>query len=134
VPSQRALTDAASDPLAASKRIVPQLPIVLRMKHFGNTIVGFAVERSGRTPRLMCTTQANREGATVRRRQMFRRTIQRSAAIISDATRIPASMRGDLHDATGHHRYCGSSACNGGERLVETRRGPGLRTVNLCGF
>jgi hypothetical protein len=65
---------------------------------------------------------------------MFRKTIHRSAAIISDAARLPAAMRGDLHDETGHHRYYGSSACNGGERIVETRRGPGLRGVNICGF
>ena len=65
---------------------------------------------------------------------MFRKTIQRSAAIISDPPSIPASMRGDLHDVSGHHRYYGSSACNGGERIAETRRGPRLRGVNLCGF
>jgi hypothetical protein len=65
---------------------------------------------------------------------MFRKTIQCTATIISDAARIPASMRGDLHDVSGHHRYYGSSACNGGERIAETRRGPGLRGVNLCGF
>jgi hypothetical protein len=52
-----------------------------------------------------------------------RETIQRTA-IISDA-RIPASMRGDLHDVSGHHRYYGSSACNGGERIAETPPGPG---------
>jgi hypothetical protein len=67
---------------------------------------------------------------------MFRSTVQRSAAIISDAARVPASASaiGDWHDVTGHHRYYGSSACNGGERIVETRRGPRPRTVNLCGF
>jgi hypothetical protein len=65
---------------------------------------------------------------------MFRKTIQRTAAIISDAARMPASMRGDLHDETGHHRYYGSSACNGGERIAETRRGPRPQGVNLCGF
>jgi hypothetical protein len=65
---------------------------------------------------------------------MFRRTIQRTAAIISDTARAPASTHGDLHDMSGHHRYYGSSACNGGERIAETRRGPRPRTVNLCGF
>jgi hypothetical protein len=65
---------------------------------------------------------------------MFRKTIQRTAAIISDPPGILASMRGDLHDVSGHHRYYGSSACNGGERIAETRRGPYPRGVNLCGF
>jgi hypothetical protein len=55
------------------------------------------------------------------------------AFIISDAARAPASFEtGDLHDVTGHHRYYGSSACNGGERIVETRRGS--RPVNGYGF
>jgi hypothetical protein len=45
-----------------------------------------------------------------------------------------ASQPGDWHDATGHHRYYGSSACNGGERLAETRRGPRPPSVNLFGF
>ncbi len=31
---------------------------------------------------------------------------------------------GDFRDDAGHHRYYGSSATNGGERLVETRGGP----------
>jgi hypothetical protein len=34
----------------------------------------------------------------------------------------------------GHHRYYGSSAINGGEQIVDTRRGPRARTVNVCGF
>jgi hypothetical protein len=60
---------------------------------------------------------------------------RQSATIISDATRAPASSQaGDWHDVTGHHRYYGSSACNGGERIVENRRGPRPRFVNLCGF
>jgi hypothetical protein len=45
-----------------------------------------------------------------------------------------SSLAGDWHDATGHHRYYGSSACNGGERIVETRRGPRPPSVNLVGF
>jgi hypothetical protein len=65
---------------------------------------------------------------------MFRKTAQPTAAIVSDAARAPASVAGDLHDATGHHRYYGSSACNGGERVVESRRGPRPPSVNLCGF
>ncbi len=58
------------------------------------------------------------------------------AAIISDAaTRSNAStVAGDWHDVTGHHRYYGSSAENGGERIVENRRGPRPRSINPCGF
>jgi hypothetical protein len=57
------------------------------------------------------------------------------AFIISDAARVLASSEtGDLHDVTGHHRYYGSSACNGGERIVETRRGSPPRSLSVCGF
>ncbi|KRR26445.1 hypothetical protein CQ14_02830 [Bradyrhizobium lablabi] len=60
------------------------------------------------------------------------------ATIICDAARSCASpsssLSGDWHDVTGHHRYYGSSAINGGERIVEDRRGPRPRFVNLCGF
>jgi hypothetical protein len=57
------------------------------------------------------------------------------ALIISDAARALASSEaGDLHDVTGHHRYYGSSACNGGERIIETRRGPHPRSLSGCGF
>jgi hypothetical protein len=61
---------------------------------------------------------------------------QRTAAIVCDAARMPvsATATGDWHDASGHHRYYGSSALNGGERIVETRRGPRFFAVNLCGF
>ena len=50
------------------------------------------------------------------------------ATIICDAARLRApqpasSQAGDWHDVTGHHRYYGSSAINGGERIVEDRRG-----------
>jgi hypothetical protein len=60
------------------------------------------------------------------------------ATIICDAARSrapqPASPQaGDWHDVTGHHRYYGSSAINGGERIVEDR-GRRRRSVNLCGF
>ena len=59
----------------------------------------------------------------------------KQATILSDSSRFPAaSQPGDWHDATGHHRYYGSSACNGGERLAETRRGPRPPSVNLFGF
>jgi hypothetical protein len=57
------------------------------------------------------------------------------ATIISDAARFPAATQaGDWHDFSGHHRYYGSSATNGGERIVESRQGPRPRSVNLCGF
>jgi len=57
------------------------------------------------------------------------------ATIICDAarSRAPHPQAGDWHDVTGHHRYYGSSAINGGERIVEDR-GPRRRSVNLCGF
>ena len=56
--------------------------------------------------------------------------------IISDSTRLRATQptsaqAGDRHDVSGHHRYYGSSVTNGGERIVESRRG---RSVNVCGF
>ena len=55
--------------------------------------------------------------------------------ILSDSGRYPsATQPGDWHDTTGHHRYYGSSALNGGERLTETRRGPRPASVNLFGF
>lgn len=57
------------------------------------------------------------------------------ATIISDAARSPASSQaGDWHDVSGHHRSYGNSATNGGEQIVESRRGPHPRSVNLCGF
>jgi hypothetical protein len=61
--------------------------------------------------------------------------LRKAATIISDTARAPASSQaGDWHDFSGHHRYYGSSACNGGERIVETRRGSGAHKVNVCGF
>ena len=49
--------------------------------------------------------------------------LRNPATIISDSARAPASSpTGDFHDVSGHHRYYGSSACNGGERIVDTRR------------
>ena len=60
---------------------------------------------------------------------------RKPATIISDSARAhAASQAGDLHDSAGHHRYYGSSACNGGERIVENRRGLSPRPVNVCGF
>lgn len=61
--------------------------------------------------------------------------LRKPATIISDAAKAPASSQGgDWHDVTGHHRYYGSSACNGGERIAETRRGRRPRLRNVCGF
>lgn len=57
------------------------------------------------------------------------------ATILSDRNRLPATQQaGDWHDESGHHRYYGSSAVNGGERIVESRHGARPRSVNLCGF
>jgi len=54
--------------------------------------------------------------------------------IISDARRSMPSYSGDMHDQTGHHRYYGSSALNGGEQIAESRRGKRPRSLNVCGF
>ena len=54
--------------------------------------------------------------------------------IICDRAKAQPSAAGDWHDAIGDHRYYGSSAINGGERLAETRRRKRLRAVNICGF
>ena len=64
---------------------------------------------------------------------------RKPATIICDAARSCASssvssQAADWHDISGHHRYYGSSATNGGERIVENRRGSRPRVVNLCGF
>jgi hypothetical protein len=57
------------------------------------------------------------------------------ATDISDGTRAPASAQtGKMHDLAGHRRYYGSSAGNGGERIVERRSGPRPRSRNVCGF
>ena len=61
--------------------------------------------------------------------------LRKPTTIICDAARGPAaSSAGDLHDVIGHHRYYGSSASNGGERIVETRRGQRPPSLNACGF
>jgi hypothetical protein len=61
--------------------------------------------------------------------------LRKLATIICDSARAPASAQAsDWHDTSGHHRYYGSSACNGGERIVETRRGPRSPWLNVCGF
>ena len=53
--------------------------------------------------------------------------------IICDRAKAQPAAAGDLHDASGHHRYYGSSATNGGERLTESRGGARLR-ANIFGF
>ena len=37
--------------------------------------------------------------------------------IVCDRAKAPHAPAGDWHDVSGHHRYYGSSATNGGERL-----------------
>jgi hypothetical protein len=54
--------------------------------------------------------------------------------IICDRAKAQPAASGDGHDVSGHHRYYGSSATNGGERLSETRRGARARALNVCGF
>jgi hypothetical protein len=61
--------------------------------------------------------------------------MSRQAVIFSDASKAPAPSQGnDWQHVTVHHRYYGSSALNGGERIIETRRGQRPRAVNVCGF
>ena len=57
-----------------------------------------------------------------------------AAAKCRNAPTASTPAGGDWHDVGGHHRYYGSSAENGGERIVESRRGQRPRSVNLCGF
>jgi hypothetical protein len=69
---------------------------------------------------------------------MFHQTAQYPSFLAqSDATlaglRAPGPGLGWAGEL-GHHRYYGSSACNGGERIVDTRRGRRARNVNVCGF
>jgi len=60
---------------------------------------------------------------------------RKPGSIISDTTRFSVTPQiDDQHDVSGHHRYYGSSATNGGEQIVESRRGARPRSVNLCGF
>jgi hypothetical protein len=58
---------------------------------------------------------------------------QKIRLICDRAGTLVPSWAGDFHDITGHHRYYGSSATGGGERLVETRH-PRQRHLNVCGF
>jgi hypothetical protein len=61
---------------------------------------------------------------------------RKSGIIISDTARglAAADAGGDWHDVPRHHRYYGSSAVNGGERIVERRSGSGARVAKLFGF
>ncbi len=54
--------------------------------------------------------------------------------IISDARRSASFVSSELHGETGHHRYDGGSALNGGEQIVESRRGKRPCLLNVCGF
>ena len=56
--------------------------------------------------------------------------------IISDSARgmTASDARGDWHDVPRHHRYYGSSAVNGGERIVERRSGSPQRATRLAGL
>lgn len=58
-----------------------------------------------------------------------------SGTILSDTARglVSVDSVGDWHDVPCHHRYYGSSAVNGGERIVERRSGLGRR-VSSPGF
>lgn len=61
---------------------------------------------------------------------------RKPVTIISDAARgLSAADAGlDWHDTPTHHRYYGSTAFNGGERIVERRSGIASRVPNLAGF
>ena len=56
----------------------------------------------------------------------------RQVRIICDRAKAQPSTGGDYHELIGHHRYYGSSAINGAERLAEARRGarPHVLDVN----
>jgi hypothetical protein len=61
---------------------------------------------------------------------------RKSGIIISDTARglAAADASGDWHDIPRHHRYYGSSAVSGGERIVERRSGSGPRAFRFFGF
>jgi hypothetical protein len=64
------------------------------------------------------------------------RVMKKSGTIISDTARGFAAVDagGDWHDVPRHHRYYGSTAFNGGERLTESRRGARPRPLNSAGI
>jgi hypothetical protein len=59
--------------------------------------------------------------------------MRKSGIIISDSARglSSADVGGDWHDVPRHHRYYGSSAYNGGERIVERRSGTAPRAAKV---
>ena len=61
---------------------------------------------------------------------------RKPAIIISDTARGHSATDAglDWHDAPRHHRYYGSSAFNGGERIVEQRSGSASRAPMFTGF
>lgn len=61
---------------------------------------------------------------------------RKSATIISDTARGLSTIDAgaDWHDVPRHHRYYGSSAFNGGERIVERRSGLVSRALKFAGF
>jgi hypothetical protein len=61
---------------------------------------------------------------------------RKSGIIISDSARGLAATDtgGDWHDIPRHHRYYGSSAVNGGERIVERRSDTRPRAFRFFGF
>jgi hypothetical protein len=61
--------------------------------------------------------------------------MRKPGAIISDTVRglAAADAAGDWHDVPRHHRYYGSSAFNGGERIVERRGGIAPRAAKVGG-
>lgn len=59
---------------------------------------------------------------------------QRTTMISASSRATASSQAGDMRDLAGHHRYYGSSACNGGEQIVERRSGSRPRSLNVCGF
>src|SRR5262245_11113483 len=61
---------------------------------------------------------------------------RKSGITISDTARglAAADTGGDWHDVPCHHRYYGSSAFNGGERIIERRSGLGTRAARLGSF
>jgi hypothetical protein len=58
----------------------------------------------------------------------------RPTRIICDRPKAQPAASGDWHDTGGHHRYYGSSATNGGERLSETRRSGRPHAANVRGL
>jgi hypothetical protein len=61
--------------------------------------------------------------------------MRKSGIIISDTARglSSADAGGDWHDVPRHHRYYGSSAFNGGERIVERRSSTAPRAAKVGG-